>query len=83
MHARRRTGWIYPSALHADPEDLSNVSRTLSSHRISFDSSCPNRPAVEITTLVRVDPLTGEWVITADAMTMAWRDMSASSSKAE
>ncbi|CAE6422794.1 unnamed protein product [Rhizoctonia solani] len=49
---------------------------------------CPNRPAVEITTLVDVDPLTGEWVITADAMntlprTTAWRDMSTSNPKTE
>ncbi|CAE6338900.1 unnamed protein product [Rhizoctonia solani] len=48
---------------------------------------CPNRPAVEITTLVQTDPLSGEWIITSDAMntlprTTAWRDMSASSSKA-
>jgi hypothetical protein len=30
--------------------------------------SCPNRPAVEITTLVNVDPHTGEYIITSDTM---------------
>ncbi|CEL63220.1 hypothetical protein RSOLAG1IB_05262 [Rhizoctonia solani AG-1 IB] len=46
---------------------------------------CPNRPAVEITTLVNVDPHTGEYIITSDTMntmprTMAWRDMNMSAS---